>query len=206
MKRWRYSGAGLILVAVAVAIVLAALGRQTPPARAADVQIYLDYAPPPGALTSLNIPADCATWHELYPNWCVNHHQDGYEDGDGDGQISVCDFIILDGMRYHIAWVGPTYFLSCMGEDWVVEPEDPTGQDPTCEMWHEIYPNFCAPHHVDGWIDNGDGVVSPCDIVIVDGVECHIDDIGLDIIVVPDPTSTETSTWGSVKNLFRDLF
>ena len=87
------------------------------------------------------------------------------------------------------------------------EPTEPgDGGDPTCETWHEVFPDFCREVHVDAWQDNGDNVLSECDVVIIDGQECHIERIGLNIIVEPPSTATEESTWGKVKSMFRDAF
>jgi len=207
MKRWLFGGAGVLFALTAFLVLVTLVGQQTPSAIAQPTTMYLDLQPVGGKVTSAAVPANCSTWHELYPNNCVPHHQTAYVDADGDSTISACDYIDLDDIRYHITWVGPTYFLDCQGEGSALHSEDPTGGDPTCETWHEIYPNWCTSHHVDGWGDNGDSLLSPCDIVSLDGQECHIVDIGLDIIVEPGgPTATERSTWGKVKNLFRDVF
>ncbi|NNF08249.1 MAG: hypothetical protein HKN21_15910, partial [Candidatus Eisenbacteria bacterium] len=68
----------------------------------------------PGILDMASLPAppDCSTWHELYPAYCANSHQDSYMDN-GDGCLSACDEIVLDGVTYHITWVGPTYYMTC---------------------------------------------------------------------------------------------
>jgi len=45
--------------------------------------------------------------------------------------------------------------------------------------WHELWPTFCTPHVQGGYADNGDGVVSICDNIIVGpGEECwHVTDV-----------------------------
>lgn len=75
-----------------------------------------------------------------------------------------------------------------------------------CSTWHELYPGYCNPHHQDGWEDNGDGVISACDYVLIGGVWCHIDRVGLNIFVVPGPIGTEQGTWGKIKKFFRGPF
>jgi len=145
------------------------------------------------------IPGYCTDWHELYPLYSNILHQEGYKDN-GDRVVSACDYIRLDGTWYHIEWVGPTYFLSEGADELIVEPlQDPDepGQDPTCEIWHEIYPIFSQLWHVDGWVDNGDGELSVCDYVIIDGRTWHIDRIGLDIEVIEEgvvPTFDRSGT------------
>ena len=94
-----------------------------------------------------DIPENCSTWHELYPNYCTSLHQDGFEDN-GDGVLSPCDYIILDGERRHIDWVGPTYWTDC---DLILEPIEFIPGDPTGQEWLEIWPNFGVPHIIEGW-------------------------------------------------------
>ncbi len=191
-------------------LLLWATGDRAVPAHAAVPELHLDLVPSDGKSVDNSVPPDCSTWHELYPAYCTPHHQTGYDDDNGNGKIDVCEHIYLDGICYHIVWVGPTYFLSQATVDRIYEPEEEqSGGDPTCETWHEIYPDYCFYHHVDGWEDNSgdpDGVLDECDNVFIDGIWWHIDRIGLDIIVVPDPTATDKSSWGKIKSLFRRVF
>jgi hypothetical protein len=120
--------------------------------------------------------------------------------------ISPCDFIWLDGCRWHIIWVGPTYFLSSGGGDSVFEPVGDPVTNPVCQDWHQLYPEYCITYHVDGWNDNGDGIINECDVIIMAGQEWHIDQVGLDIIVEPGQTGTEETSWGKVKKLFGGIF
>jgi hypothetical protein len=167
------------------------------------------------------IPPDCSTWHEIYPNNCAPHHQDGYGDSDGDGMISPCDYITLNGKRYHITWVGPTYWVTCYPpfggppvSGFAAEPTqtDPTSESPVCEVWHWIWPptRYCQESHIDSWEDdNGDQKFNECDRVNIfelgpgyPPTYYHIDRIGTDIIVDPG-TQAKESTWGFLKDLFR---
>lgn len=167
--------------------------------------IYLDLDEP--LVRNAAPPADCATWHELYPNYCIPHHQDAYQDSDGDGMISPCDVIVLDGSDFHIIWVGPTYFLRCLvdGTELVCEPtQPPSGGNPTCEIWHEVYPSFCMEHHVDDWVDtDGSQTLTVCDEVIIAGKVYHVERIGLDIRIEPGPTALDTDPWSRIKALYR---
>ncbi len=145
------------------------------------------------------IPANCSVWEEYHPNPGVLHHQDDYVDGSGDGEVAFCDYIMLDGVWHHIEWVGPTYHLECgVYEPW--SNPNPTGEDPTCEDWIELYPDYGNIWHVDQWDDNGDGVVSPCDGIFIRGQWCHITDIKLNIRTKQeDPNPNEDMSWGDVK-------
>lgn len=151
------------------------------------------------------ITPDCSTWHELYPQYCIDHHQTSYEDN-GDGEMSVCDYIYLDGERYHIEWVGPTYTLDDLGYYEPLEWWEPGS--PICQEWIEIYPEHGTIHHVTGWEDgDGSGDVSVCDMIVFeDGSAWHVGEISLNIRVVPDGSATATGTWGKVKSLFSKMF
>ncbi len=76
---------------------------------------------------------------------------------------------------------------------------------PDCSTWHELYPDYCIAHHIDAWEDNGDGIVSPCDMVWLSDQPWHIEDIGFNIIVTPD-SSVEPESWSRIKQMFRTLF
>jgi hypothetical protein len=176
-------------------------------------QMHLDLSDPTAGKNG--IPGDCSIWHELYPLYCTDHHQMGYEDN-GDSVISACDYIWLgdatsEPMRYHIEAVVPTYYLSSSNpsggtDNMAAEGEGPPGTSPVCETWHEVYPVYCQPWHVDEWNDaNGDGAVSECDIVFLGGREWHIDRIGVDIII-DTGSPAEDKSWGGIKSLFGQIF
>jgi hypothetical protein len=173
-------------------------------------QMHLDLSDPTTGKNGL--PGDCSIWHELYPVFCLDHHQIGYEDN-GDSVISACDYIYLadatgGSMRYHIEAVVPTYYLSSTipGTDqFILEGEGPPGTNAYCETWHEVYPVYCQAWHVEEWIDNGDGIVSECDYVYINGQQWHIDRIGVDIIIdTGSPAGGEA--WGTIKSLFGQVF
>lgn len=151
------------------------------------------------------VPPTCSIWNEFYPNPGLVHHQDGYVDNDGNGQLDRCDYIQLNGIWYHIEWTGPTYHIS-FGTFEPFQPEYPSGQNPTCETWVEVSPDHGMLRHVDNWVDtDGDGLVSVCDYVVLGGQTGHIDEIGVNIRAVPgDPVPTEQLDWGEVKSQYDD--
>lgn len=167
----------------------------------AGAQLHLEFAGSP----IRNIPVGCSEWHELFPNFCVIHHQDAYQDN-GDGVVSVCDIIVLSGTRYHVDWVGPTYELEDMVTSdrvWY-EPTDPfPPTNPVCSTWHQVAPDFCMAKHVDGWEDgNHDGVLNECDTVWIGGRAWHVAAVNLDITVTEEPSPVSHETWGVIKHLF----
>jgi|GEM_PF-1330837 len=173
---------------------------------------YLSLVPPgplaPGVFDlAAAIPTNCSTWHELFPAFCVNHHQDAFNDN-GDGVLSACDEIVLDGITSHIKWVGPTYYLTCFpvgqpSDDVIWEPNqgphDPAS--PICETWQEVWPNLGALFHIDDFVDNdGSNSITPCDDLFSGGVRYHVNDIRLNIIIEPPSTPVKRSTWGWIKS------
>ncbi len=186
---------------IGVAIAVVGLLALAAPASAQTLYLELGVGP-----VDDPIPPNGADWHELYPSFCVIHTQDDYGDN-GDGEVSACDLITLSGVLYHVDWAGPTYFLYNVttGEVKFAEPTNPNpGGNHVCETWHEIAPEFCREWHVDEWDDNGDGIVSQCDYVVLDGATWHIEEINLDITISPG-SPTERSTWGRIKDFFGSL-
>jgi len=167
----------------------------------AGAQMYLEFGGPPVRYDD-TIPPDGSQWHELYPTFCNAHTQNGYEDN-GDGVVSMCDVIIIDGIRYHVDWAGPTYYLTYAEpymERWV-EPE------PGTEFLHEVAPNFCQTWEILEWEDTDqDGEVSFCDMFLLSDGWWHVEDVRLDITVTEEPSPTQQSTWTTIKNFFSDLF
>lgn len=49
---------------------------------------------------------------------------------------------------------------------------------PTGSPWHELYPVFCTVHPQEAYGDNGDGVISVCDGIMLGGIVYHIDWVG----------------------------
>jgi hypothetical protein len=211
---------GLVVVAVA-SVLVAVPGVPLPGQTGANpvYQAHFDLAPntAPGDAPDplqFGLPADCSTWHELFPNYSTPHHQDPFTDT-GDGVLSPCDVIVLDNMCLHITWVGPTYYTTCFPPGGpptqvVFEPSDPGSGNPVCQVWHDVYPNYCNEIHVDSWHDNGNGVLDECDEIDVMGplgtTIYHIDRVSTDIIVVPGPTPVQPGTWGKIKALIGRIF
>jgi hypothetical protein len=220
MKKWIL--VSFLSIGAAIAMLVVAAGPDTAPAVAGTAtQLHVELVRQPGPRGGVQpmvgpIPPDGSSWHELYPMFCATYSQEGYEDN-GDGVVSACDRIRLSGKLYHIVWAGPTYWTTCSptpggeGPTVIFEPTQPgTGGNPICEVWHEIHPNFCREMHIDSWHDNGDGVLSVCDVVDnqtpTGPLFYHIDRIECDITIVEIPTSLRPSTWSRVKGFIGGLF
>ncbi len=167
----------------------------------AGAQMYLESGGPPIRYDD-SIPPNGSQWHELFPAFCTPHLQNSYEDN-GDGVVSVCDVIVIDGIRNHVDWAGPTYYLAGaegQGERWI-EPETGTG------FWHEVAPNFCTVWELLEWEDTDqDGAISFCDMLLFSDGYWHVEDVRLDITVTEEPSPVEDSTWTKIKGFFADLF
>ncbi|HEY2955823.1 MAG TPA: hypothetical protein VGK89_11305 [Candidatus Eisenbacteria bacterium] len=169
------------------------------------------------------MPPNCTYWHELYPNYCKDWHQTAYFDSfPTNGLLDPCDNIVLTNLgsgltqEFHIDAVVPTYYLTCYPPGGgpptqvVAEPaQTVSGTSPICEIWHEVWPNFCNSFHIDSWQDaNANGILDECDYVDVETptgtILYHIDRIGCDILVSEKPTTkAKQGTWGWIKSLFR---
>lgn len=143
-------------------------------------------------------------WHQMQPaaNFCTWAEQTDHDDHDGDGQISVCDNIQLDGVWKHIEWVGPTIGIEPVGggDLMYVEPVDGRQNE-----YHIIHPPelACVITTITG------GMVTECEVVTVDSGpfagEWHIVEISTNIHT-NGGSPVEPSTWSKIKDFFRDLF
>ena len=217
-----------LVLASGVLIVVSLLFIPPAPETTAGIPalIHLDLvpSPKPGGLSLMvgEIPPNGSAWHELYPAYCTPHVQDDYTDN-GDGVVSACDYIKLSGITYHIEWAGPTYYVTCsttpggppLGTN-VFEPTGPPQPgNPICQVWHEVWPNYCREIHIDSFHDtDGSGSLTECDYVDNQTndptqppvIFYHIDRIGCDIQIVPVPnTPVRPSTWGHIKSFLGKI-
>ncbi|MFN0150653.1 MAG: hypothetical protein ACKVU1_08080 [bacterium] len=208
LQRKLVIGAFAGVVALAGLALIAASG---PERAVAQQEIYLDWSDGPencASGTPWLPPPTCSSWHEIAPAFCTDHHQDGFQDN-GDGVVSVCDVITLDGADYHIVNAGPTLYLDCSGggeaagTTMILEPEGAYTGDPMAVEWFEVYPDLYGyAGTITSWLDNGDGELSVCDQVVIGGLTCHVKRVGCNIRVVPFVNANEASTWGKIKSFF----
>ena len=129
----------------------------------------------------------CTLWHELWPNYCGISHLEKIE---GDGKLKACNFARFSDGRYHIDWVGPTYFWDCgfVTETGIGDISSDETNKPG-DVHHEAWPDHGETHILEGWEDSdGDGVLGPCDVGFFrDGSVCHLQRVGLNIIISPAP-------------------
>ena len=151
-------------------------------------------------------PADGSSWHTLHPPelLCSNGVQTGHDDVDGDGNMSFCDNIEIDGIWKHIEWVGPTIRIrgTQPGRDVVKYIEPIEGPDRQYQ-YHEVSPTYCNIIHTT------EPIVSVCQIVWVehppeDVGEWHVEAIETNIRT-NGGSPVDDSTWGKIKALFMRL-
>lgn len=89
-------------------------------------------------------------WHVVYPYYSEIMYIDDWYDN-CNGVLDHCDYVQLWGAWCHVEDLAIDLILN----------EKIT--DPTCTIWHEIYPEYCNKYHIVDWEDNDDGLLSPCD-------------------------------------------
>ena len=151
-------------------------------------------------------PPDGVTWHTLHPPeaYCTNVVQTGHDDVDGDGNMSFCDNIQIDGAWKHIEWCGPTFTLVYIGggrQDKYVEPIESNGRQFT---YHEVYPTYC------NIITTTTPIEYVCQYVWIedppeDVGEWHVEAINTNIRT-NGGSPVDDSTWGKIKSFFSNLF
>ncbi len=157
-------------------------------------------------------------WHELYPNYCIAPFTITDWKDNGDGILSPCDTIVMQGPDLtesceHVVEVTYTLELTPLQDPivdtWWDFTEHSEGLDPlenpVCSFWVEIHPDFGITWHIDYWEDNGSGRLDSCDVVVDDtGLSFHVEGVHTDIVT--EPTSgcpIQPSTWSTIKDLFR---
>ncbi len=146
-------------------------------------------------------PPDGSGWHTLYPPdaYCTNGVQTDHDDVDGDGNMSFCDNIQIDGVWKHIEWCGPTFTLVYMGggrQNKYVEPIEGDRQF----QYHEVHPTYCDI------ITTTEPLEYECQYVWIDDPpddvgEWHVEAIDTNIRT-NGGSPVEPSTWTKIKNFF----
>jgi hypothetical protein len=178
------------------------------PALAQDYEIFGYIAPTRGYDPSW--PPDGSDWHKIRPAdvFCTYGNQDGHDDTDGDGQIDICENVMIDGVWKHIEWVGPTISLQPMEPGrpvitYMVEPVDGSRQN----EYHIVHPPelFCM-----GLTTTNPIPLEPCSYVMVESPpelagEYHVIEVETNIHT-GGGSPVEKSTWGKIKDFFSQLF
>jgi hypothetical protein len=136
-------------------------------------------------------------------DFCTWQTQTDHDDVNGDGQLSVCDNIQLDGVWKHIEWVGPTIGLERVGggDMMYVEPIGDRQNE-----YHIIHPPELA---CTIFTPLAGELNQPCDILIVQegpfAGEWHVIEISTNIHT-NGGSPVDESTWGAIKRFFSNLF
>jgi len=152
-------------------------------------------------------------WHEVFPEYCNVYllvQWDFYEDDNCNGVLDVCDDIWL---------------LNITGGEPQGEPEDwhvvditydlilnEKISDPVSTYWQEIYPDYDVCYVIDGWTDNGDEILSPCDYINITDLtggpteEYHVENVTLTINITnpqEEPFLFEYLGDGTIEDMYH---
>lgn len=141
-----------------------------------DEEIYVEYKGPYDPY----IQPVCTNWTEVWPVYLGvtggPYHIIWWEDN-GNGYLDYCDYIYFED------WPEVWWHVEEFATDLILNEKvmDPIGIE-----WHELYPECCVnDYHIEGWEDNGDKLLSPCDNVTMmlmpDGLleEYHVEEVTL---------------------------
>ena len=101
-------------------------------------------------------------WHEVYPNYSNVYNLTMWDPvnpkfDNCNGVLDPCDYIVLLNMT---SGKEELYHIEDMSYDIILNKKI---SNPVCTTWHELYPEYSNEYHIDGWEDNGDNLLSPCD-------------------------------------------
>jgi hypothetical protein len=118
-------------------------------------------------------------WHELYPVYCQYWEVIDWIDN-GDGILSYCDTLVsateTDTIKEHVKLVTTTMTVEeippveSMYLDYLnYNPmnDDLSIPDVLGTYWHEAHPEYCIMYETVDVIDNGNGYLDSCDIIIL---------------------------------------
>jgi len=143
-------------------------------------------------------------WEELWPAPGRTYHLSSWLDN-GDGYLSESDIIDLSDATgvnyYHVDLVTITIWLTSKDTgghsiaDFHGGPDlQQTMYNPVSSYWDWIPPGS-GNFHLSSWQDNGDGYLSPSDQIDITDLQTgkvtywHIDRIGTDLVISPEPSS-----------------
>jgi hypothetical protein len=172
--------------------------------------------PMPGDLPVLEwvgqLPEDVADfdpvglWHEVWPNFCTTWECTAWVDDNGSGEADPGDWLVFSdpgGAEISMLLGKLSRDLKVIRDDppepvtkWLDSPDfspfepipDPRGP------WHELWPTYCRNWDVMDWVDNDNGVLDPCDYILLDDALqapawWHVEKVTVTVLVSPeDPT------------------
>jgi len=163
-----------------------------------------------GVLPPLEPPIN-TLWHELYPKYCNDWNltswvdmqppeTPGWMELSPNDQIDMTNFATEEIRWYHVDRMTWTMLLynGTLEKKMYVEYKGPYEKiyDPTCTLWHEVWPLYSNVYHVINWKDNGNGYIDFCDYVqlaSIPGIWWHVVQYATDIILrekIMDPKCT----------------
>ncbi|MBS7281500.1 MAG: hypothetical protein KIH09_16915 [Candidatus Freyarchaeota archaeon] len=126
----------------------------------------------------------CTKWHEIYPVYSRIWHLSSWENFRG---LSPSDNIVLalknefgepipgTEVEYHVDKLTVAMNLTDTREvTHIVKFEESLKEFkmyhwryPVSTQWHEVNPEYCRQWHILDWLDNGDGYLGYCDLILM---------------------------------------
>jgi hypothetical protein len=147
----------------------------------------------------------CTDWLELSPEPYNLYHVVDWVDSIQEGFLTPCDYVALSlfptgfTQWYHVKTItltinvtnpqfpGEWYLYELNNENITFEDLYGVKTEPICTWWNIIYPPFQEPPlHITDWIDNCNGVLDFCDMILLGGIWVHVEDVSLDMVVVQE--------------------
>lgn len=127
-------------------------------------------------------------WHEDWPVWSLNWNLTSWTDDDVSGDLSVGDQVDFDhGPEYEVidmTWDIKVENKECPNEEMKLSGTGaprPPPPIPAAAMpgttWHEEWPTRSTIWTCNGFTDNGDGILSRSDQIMLDGSWWHVDSV-----------------------------
>jgi hypothetical protein len=120
---------------------------------------FFEYKGPFETIYEVKIDPVCTYWHMVWPDYSPEYTPEGgfhieYWEDNCNGVLDYCDNVTISGELCHVEGLAIDIILNEKIEN------------PTYTYWHELHPQCCVnDYYVEGWEDNGDKLLSPCDNV-----------------------------------------
>ena len=117
-----------------------------------EITMYIEYKGSFEGMYKVKTNPWGSLWHEVWPSYSESYEITDWSDN-CNGVLDYCDLISFDG---GVTW----WHIEDLAIDIILTEKI---SDPVCTYWHELWPIYCLEYHVEGWEDNGDGLLSSCD-------------------------------------------
>jgi hypothetical protein len=160
-------------------------------------------------------------WHEVNPTYCRQWHiMDWIDSGTVPGILDYCDYIVMvdketgEYEEFHVESLSTDIWVSekpppAPLEDLELYPREVVDlMDPTGTQWHELHPSKTNFYNLISWEPGM--VLSPEDIVYMDGTPFEVDEVTIGIVLYDDYEGIlrwlyyECGYWTFMKDVWTD--